>query len=32
MTDEETDYLRTRERQERAAAKAALNMTARQAH
>jgi len=32
MTHEEADYLRRRERQERAAAKAALNTTARQAH
>lgn len=32
MTHEEADYLRRRERQERAAAKAALSTTARQAH
>jgi hypothetical protein len=32
MTQDETDYFRRRERQERAAAKAALNSSARQAH
>ncbi len=32
MTYEETDYLRRRERQERAAAKAAVHAAARQAH
>jgi hypothetical protein len=32
MVDEEADYLRRRERQERAAAKAAVNAVARQAH
>ena len=32
MTHEEADYLRRRERQERAAAKAAVNATARHAH
>ena len=32
MTQEETNYLRRRERQERAAAKAAFNTSARQAH
>ena len=32
MSQEETDYLRRRERQERAAAKAAVHATARQAH
>ena len=32
MAQEESDYLRRRERQERAAAKAALNTSARQAH
>jgi hypothetical protein len=32
MTYEEADYLRRRERQERAAAKAAVNASARQAH
>jgi hypothetical protein len=32
MIHEEADYLRRRERQERAAAKAAVNATARQAH
>ena len=32
MTQEEMNYLRSRERQERAAAKAAFNTSARQAH
>lgn len=32
MTYEETDYLRRRERQERAAAKAAVNASAQRAH
>jgi hypothetical protein len=32
MTDQESDYLRRRERQERAAAKAAVNASARHAH
>lgn len=32
MTHEETEYLRRRERQERAAAKPAVHATARQAH
>jgi hypothetical protein len=32
MTQEETKYLRRRERQERAAAKAAVHIAARQAH
>ena len=32
MTHEETEYLRRRERQERAAAKAAVNAAARHAH